>query len=71
MSKTGNGNVVIHVEQHNEKEIQDAVKGIRNIAREAWFAALASRGLQRIRLSELEFDQWWKEKLDKSKTTID
>lgn len=61
----------IPVEQHNEQEMQDAIKGIRNIAREAWFAALASRGLRQIQLSEVEFEQWWKEKLDKSKTTTD
>lgn len=53
----------IPIEQHDVKERQDAADWIKT--REAWFAALASRGLKKIQLSEIEFEMWWKEKLGK------
>lgn len=58
---------VILVEQHDDKETQDTVASIRSIAHSAWFAALDSRGLAKITLSEIEFEMWWKEKLAKAK----
>lgn len=62
-----NKHTAIAVEQHDEKEMQDALAGIKNIARESWFAALESRGLKKIGLSEIEFNMWWKERLAKAK----
>ncbi len=70
---TGRGEKLIAVEsaENDETQVQDAVNGIKNIARKAWFAALDSRGLRKIQLSEIEFEEWWKDVLRNAKTTID
>ncbi len=67
----GKGEKLIVVESNDEKDVQSAVAGIKNIARKAWFAALDSRGLRKIQLSEIEFEEWWKDVLRNAKTTID
>lgn len=56
--------------QNSEKEVEEVVESIKRVARDAWFSALSSRGLKKIRLAELDFETWWKAKLARAKSTI-
>lgn len=61
----------IKIEEHNQKDIDDTVASIKRIAKESWMAALESRGLARVTLVEIDFEMWWKKKLEKSKIVVD
>jgi BMFP domain-containing protein YqiC len=58
----------IQIEEHDQKVFDDAVAGIKNIAKEAWVAALATRGFKKIELVDREFETWWKSKLEYAKS---